>query len=82
MIVIAISPSQNLSHALLSDSFQKVKENIELSARIIAAARSNSAILTPLTGERKISKVFPAIPSELTDKSDQIYFILSNANRY
>ena len=65
--------------AELEESYKKLQEKSELSKRIIEVARLISATLHPLYGDVRIDCLFPEIPSDLKRKSEQIFYVLSNA---
>lgn len=63
----------------LKASYEKLQQEFETSKRIMEAATWISATLHPLPGDATPKKQFPGIPDELKHKSEQIFFVLSNA---
>lgn len=63
----------------LKKSYEELKQSAELTDRIMDSANVISATLKPFFGDSSLRRLFPGIPPELKHKSDQIFFVLSNA---
>jgi hypothetical protein len=63
----------------LKAAYSKIEQSFDLSSRIAETSRDISAMLHPLVGDITPSKLYSEIPTDLKHKSQQIFFVLSNA---
>jgi hypothetical protein len=63
----------------LKESYENLQKTFEISKRLNEVSIVISATLHPYYGDVRIDRLFPEMPSDIRRKSEQIFFVLSNA---